>query len=1690
MKILNKEDMLKRKETACFIEERDVLVMGDRKWITELHYAFQDEDFLYLVMEYYSGGDLLTLISKFEDRLTESMARFYLAEIVLAINAVHQLDYVHRDIKPDNVLLTRDGHIRLADFGSCFKLDEHGMVNSSVAVGTPDYISPEILNSMEGKGQYGRECDWWSLGVCMYEMLVGETPFYSETLVGTYTNIMRHDKSLRFPDPDDVALSDHAVDLIQKLCCAPEDRLGRANIDEIKQHPFFEGINWDTLWQATPPYKPDVHSETDTSNFDEVEVQPLNTNKETEAHFIGKCLPFLSFSFSGNQPSQKRAIKGHQRSGSGTSAAMLTARLEDAKAQLDAVVKREGELESRLKKSELECITLGSDKSRLLDDLHKASSRAKALAESERNLKEEVQAVQNDHASLNNELAMQKEVNASTVDSKAQAEEQCSKLSASLAESHKKLETKSQELQNLLINASREQTDGIALKQELDALNATIVRLQTEHTEAQARDRELAASTTSAKLKLEEKIAALRHTHIQFQQSTQQREQQQTALVEQEQKQAQEEREVHKLLLKQQSERFIKLQEQMKSQTETVEEWKARCERYTADANKYKQAAEENAARTAALKSKLGGLEAQLANGGDGNSSNQQWQGRRVQKLDKLELRNMQQQRDEEIRAKVQAEQQLSKMTSEHEAELGKIQMQMNRRIQLLESSLEATRRELDHARSNQGSERVGSPEPFSERRVSSPTLELMGVTLPEGTRPSILGCSLAKISRDGAVLSYKRLRRDQKGAFQGWVMIPKPGGVRKGWRQIWFSASGGKIVLHEKSAKKSKDKSTPKITTPGIGEVLEPGAHIALDLRQPNFSVTSVEQADVIHASKQEIPRICKVSYQGCGDSMMELLVLAETVELKQKIMNLCVSLHAKALSTEQPDNQFSCADLGNVSNFAEVKHIACAARVGNRLFVGASSGLFAVSSDKLTAIADMKKVTQVEAAMGQASFVVLASKGKVSQLYLFGINAALRGRDDGLKISESKGTHLFSLVDSGDRARLVFAVRNRIILCEVQPQRYEVIGSFEVDGQPSVLQIMTSKICVGHRCTFTAYDWQTRRPYPLVSAADKSLEFLARGAATPTLAGNDIEPVACFELASTADQSMPSYVLCFNYFGLVVNQEGIRNQQADLVFIGKVSSVYMAEPFLVCLGENFVEVINIQSGNICQIMPIESLTTLSTQSMLCLNSGANAARIMYIQDTRNPAESWMLMASTGAAPERRSTSRFFTFSKKKTETSRVAARQISGPSDFQHISHIGQEEIKVDHIVPHKSPTLVNKLRSCSTPERATPPLGVERLSQSQSQGLIDLKEAGPSSPLSARANFVGGGADGAARGRAKSHGALVMAGMHNGHHMQQQQQQQQPMQPPMQQPMQRATSSPVGEHTFHPSPPQIQQTHVQEQSARPGSSWDSNKVPRRPSFGEKMKRRMSTGSISPVQLQGANPLFETLNAQRFAVTQETARSHENLAAYEPPRAAQVSPGTSMRPESTRDTALRDSLLPSRKTQPAASPHHHQHHQHHHQSPSFAQSTLPQQAPGAERETAQGSRSLTTSPAMAMAGIRAPNQLSPKSSLRASPRDVSGVESPVDRNANSTTPTRKRVMPKLPPQSSNSRRLPMPATSRRHTATDGYSPASVNRLLESVPVDSPRYVRTPFPTRESFVVRTLSRGGVWRGWGARQLW
>ncbi|XP_055389536.1 rho-associated protein kinase 1 isoform X2 [Condylostylus longicornis] len=296
MKRLSKFEMIKRPDSAFFWEERHIMAHANSEWIVQLHYAFQDNKYLYMVMDYMPGGDIVGLMSVYE--IPEKWAIFYTMEVVLALDTIHNMGFVHRDVKPDNMLLDKYGHLKLADFGTCMRMGPDGLVKSSNAVGTPDYISPEVLQSQGGENEYGRECDWWSVGIFLYEMLIGDTPFYADSLVGTYGKIMDHKNSLNFPS--DVEISENAKSLIRGFLTDRLNRLGKSGIEEIKCHPFFQNDTWtfDNLRESVPPVVPELASDDDTRNFEEIEKD--DTPEEVfpvPKTFAGNHLPFVGFTY-------------------------------------------------------------------------------------------------------------------------------------------------------------------------------------------------------------------------------------------------------------------------------------------------------------------------------------------------------------------------------------------------------------------------------------------------------------------------------------------------------------------------------------------------------------------------------------------------------------------------------------------------------------------------------------------------------------------------------------------------------------------------------------------------------------------------------------------------------------------------------------------------------------------------------------------------------------------------------------------------------------------------------------------------------------------------------------------------------------------------------------------------------------------------------------------------------------------------------------------------------------------------------------------------------------------------------------------------------------------------------------------------------------------------------------------------
>uniref|UniRef100_A0A803T7T7 Citron Rho-interacting kinase n=1 Tax=Anolis carolinensis TaxID=28377 RepID=A0A803T7T7_ANOCA len=297
MKVMSKESLLAQDQVSSFEDERNILSQNNSPWIPQLYCAFQDQKNLYLVMDYEPGGNLLSFLNRYEDQLDENAVQFYLAELILAIHSVHQMGYVHRDIKPENILIDRTGHIKLVDFGSAAKMTVEKMVNTKLPVGTPDYMAPEVLtvSNGDGKGSYGAECDWWSLGVVAYEMAYGRSPFSEGTSTKTFNNIMNFQRFLKFPQ--DVKISDEFLDLMQSLLCGQKERL---DYESLCCHPFFSTVVWNNIRNSPPPFVPTIKSEDDTSNFDEPEKNSRivpSLCQLNPAGFSGAELPFVGFSF-------------------------------------------------------------------------------------------------------------------------------------------------------------------------------------------------------------------------------------------------------------------------------------------------------------------------------------------------------------------------------------------------------------------------------------------------------------------------------------------------------------------------------------------------------------------------------------------------------------------------------------------------------------------------------------------------------------------------------------------------------------------------------------------------------------------------------------------------------------------------------------------------------------------------------------------------------------------------------------------------------------------------------------------------------------------------------------------------------------------------------------------------------------------------------------------------------------------------------------------------------------------------------------------------------------------------------------------------------------------------------------------------------------------------------------------------
>ncbi|XP_038204954.1 serine/threonine-protein kinase MRCK alpha isoform X2 [Arvicola amphibius] len=1386
MKILNKWEMLKRAETACFREERDVLVNGDNKWITTLHYAFQDDNNLYLVMDYYVGGDLLTLLSKFEDRLPEDMARFYLAEMVIAIDSVHQLHYVHRDIKPDNILMDMNGHIRLADFGSCLKLMEDGTVQSSVAVGTPDYISPEILQAMEdGKGRYGPECDWWSLGVCMYEMLYGETPFYAESLVETYGKIMNHKERFQFP-PQVTDVSENAKDLIRRLICSREHRLGQNGIEDFKKHPFFSGIDWDNIRNCEAPYIPEVSSPTDTSNFD-VDDDCLKNSETmpppTHTAFSGHHLPFVGFTYTSSCVLSDRSCL---RVTAGPTSLDLDVnvqrtldnnlateayerrikRLEQEKLELtrklqestqtvqalqystvDGPLTASKDLEIKSLKEEIEKLRKQvAEVNRLEQQLEEANSVRRELDDAFRQIKafeKQIKTLQQERDELN-KLEVHTEALIAEASKDRKLREQSEHYSKQLENELEGLKQKQisyspgicsiehqQEITKLKTDLEKK---SIFYEEEIskrEGIHASEIKnLKKELHDSEGQQLALNKEIMVLKDKLEKNRRESQSEREEFENEFKQQYEREKVLLTEENKKLTSELDKLTTLYESLSLRNQHLEEEVKDladKKESVAHWEAQITEIIQwvsdekDARGYLQA----------LASKMTEELEALRNSSLGTrATDMPWKMRRFAKLDMSARLELQSALDAEIRAKQAIQEELNKVKASNIITECKLKDSEKKNLELL-SEIEQLIKDTEELRSEKGIEHQDSQHSFlaflntptdaldqfeiadcAPLPVHTPTLRKKGCPASAGFPPkrkthqffvksftaptkchqctSLMvglirqGCSCEVCGFSCHITCVNKAPTacpvppeqtkgplgidPQKGvgtAYEGHVRIPKPAGVKKGWQRALAVVCDFKLFLYDIAEGKASQPSSV------ISQVI--------DMRDEEFSVSSVLASDVIHASRKDIPCIFRVtaSQLSAPSNKCSILMLADCENEKSKWVGVLSELHKILKKNKFRDRSVYVPKEAYDSTLPLIKTTQAAAIIDHeRIALGNEEGLFVVhvTKDEIIRVGDNKKIHQIELIPSDQLVAVISGRNRHVRLFPM---SALDGREtDFYKLAETKGCQTITAgrVRHGALSCLCVAMKRQVLCYELfqSKTRHRKFKEIQVPSNVQWMAIFNEQLCVGFQSGFLRYPLNGEgSPCNMLHSNDHTLSFIAH---------QPMDAICAVEISNK------EYLLCFNSIGIYTDCQGRRSRQQELMWPANPSSCCYNAPYLSVYSENAVDVFDVNSMEWIQTLPLKKVRPLNTEGSLNL-LGLETIRLIYFKNKMAEGDELVVPETSDNSRKQmvRNINNKRRYSFRVPEEERMQQRRemlrdpemrnklISNPTNFNHIAHMG---------------------------------------------------------------------------------------------------------------------------------------------------------------------------------------------------------------------------------------------------------------------------------------------------------------------------------------------------------------------------------------------------------------------------------
>uniref|UniRef100_A0A8C0J7Y9 Serine/threonine-protein kinase MRCK beta n=1 Tax=Chelonoidis abingdonii TaxID=106734 RepID=A0A8C0J7Y9_CHEAB len=1371
MKILNKWEMLKRAETACFREERNVLVNGDCQWITALHYAFQDENYLYLVMDYYVGGDLLTLLSKFEDKLPEDMAKFYIAEMVLAIHSIHQLHYVHRDIKPDNVLLDMNGHIRLADFGSCLKMSEDGTVQSSVAVGTPDYISPEILQAMEdGMGKYGPECDWWSLGVCMYEMLYGETPFYAESLVETYGKIMNHEERFQFPSHV-TDVSEEAKDLIQRLICSRERRLGQNGIEDFKSHAFFKGLNWDNIRNLEAPYIPDVSSPSDTSNFDvddDVLRNPEIVPPGSHTGFSGLHLPFVGFTYTTDSLfSDRGSLRSIMQSGAVTGDREISLQIDAYEKRIRKLEEEKLDLYRKLQNDEKQQNALSLTDFFLLQllriscQLVEVSERLKAQSKELKDAHQQRKLAMQEFSELNErmvDLRSQKQKFSRQLRDKEEEMEVILQKIDSMRQEIRKSERARKELEAQLEDATAEaskerklrehseifskqlenELEALKLKQGGRAAGATLehqqelskmkselekkilfyeeelVRREASHVLEVKNIKKEVHDSESHQLALQKEIMMLkdklekakRERHNEMEETVgtiKEKYERERAMFFEDNKKLTTENEklcsfVDKLTA--QNRQLEDELQDLAAKKESVAHWEAQI------AEIIQWVSDEKDARgyLQALASKMTEeLESLRISSLGSRTLDPLWKLRRSQKLDMSARLELQSALDTEIRAKQLIQEELRKVKDANISFESKLKESEAKNQELLEE-IEGLKKKLEEKYRTDTDkhifwrlELIGPPyhvplfypefifqpkaHQLNIKSFSSPTqcshcTSLMVGLVRQGYACDVCSFACHVSCKDSAPqvcpIPPEQAKRPlgvdvQRGigmAYKGYVKVPKPTGVKKGWQRAYAVVCDCKLFLYDVPEGKS--------TQPGVV------ASQVLDLRDEDFCVNSVLASDVIHATRKDIPCIFRVtaSLLGFPSKTCSLLILTENENEKRKWVGILEGLQSILQKNRLKNQVVHIPQEAYDSTLPLIKTSLAAAIVDrDRIAIGSEEGLYVVevTRDVIVRVADCKKVYQIELAPKEKIIILICGRNHHVHLYPW---ASLDGSESNfdMKLPETKGCQLIitGTLKKSSLTCLFVAVKRQVLCYEIHRTKpfHKKFTEIQAPGNVQWMAVFKDKLCVGYQSGFSLLNIQgDGQSINLVNPNDPSLMFLSQQS---------------FDALCAVELSSEEYLLCFSHMGVYVDSQGRRSRMQELM--------WPATP-VACCNSSYVTVYSEYGIDVFDVNTMEWVQTIGLRKIRPLNAegtlnllNCEPPRLIYFKNKFSVGAVLSVPETSDNSKKqmlRTRSKRRFVF--KVPEEERLQQRRemlrdpelrskmISNPTNFNHVAHMG---------------------------------------------------------------------------------------------------------------------------------------------------------------------------------------------------------------------------------------------------------------------------------------------------------------------------------------------------------------------------------------------------------------------------------